>query len=135
LELTSRHPPLPPDELRRLSHLALIDLHRDGGNKDDTNRLNQDLADMLHMVRQVTTFAVESDDDRNGDDPSCSAHIYDTVRGVRATPLRPSPNREQEDAFQQQDEEQAREVWKNLLRPKTIRKGGGHVYFCHRHSG
>ena len=30
----------------------------------------------------------------------------------------------------EEDAEQATQVWNSLLRPKTIRKGGGHEYFA-----
>ncbi|KAG7360606.1 hypothetical protein IV203_035705 [Nitzschia inconspicua] len=132
LQLDSKQPPLPREDLDRLSRLALIDVH----NKSDDEReaLSQDLANMLHMIQQVTEFSkTNSDnnskmmkDDDKEDDLSCSSHIYDTVRGVSAAPLRKTAA---EDPLHAEDEQQSSEVWKKLLEPNTIRIGGTHRYF------
>ena len=52
LDLTSNRPRLPPEELKRLSRLALIDID----SITDKEGLEQDLANMLHMIDQVSTF-------------------------------------------------------------------------------
>jgi hypothetical protein len=129
LDLFSNHPPLPREELERLSRLALIDTS--GGDKEEQARLNQDLANMLHMIQQVTDY-YEQDDPTGGgcherEDPTCSSEIYDIVRGVSAAPLRLGVD---QDPLHEADAKQAQEVWDNLLQPKTIRKGGGHQYFA-----
>lgn len=134
LDLASKQPPLPREELDRLSRLALIDVAAAsaGGKEEEHRRLNQDLANMLHMVQQVTDYY--NDDDEGArrtadptDDVTCSSDIYDVVRGVSAAPLRKG---REEDPLQQDDAEQAKQVWTSLLLPKTTRKGGGHQYFA-----
>ncbi|KAG7357312.1 hypothetical protein IV203_002000 [Nitzschia inconspicua] len=134
LQLDSKQPPLPREDLDRLSRLALIDVH----NKSDDEReaLSQDLANMLHMIQQVTEFSKLNNDNNNKitmmkddnteDDLSCSSHIYDIVRGVSAAPLRKTAAA---DPLHAEDEQQSSEVWKKLLEPNTIRIGGTHCYF------
>jgi hypothetical protein len=137
LQLDSKQPPLPPKELDRLCRLALIDI--DTKSQEEKGALNQDLANMLHMIQQVKAFNNSSssysssidhtdvpmeDDDDDDDDPSCSSHIYDAVRGVTAAPLRTS-----NDPLAENDHEAKEVVWKSLLEPKTTRIGGGHYYF------
>jgi Asp-tRNA(Asn)/Glu-tRNA(Gln) amidotransferase C subunit len=114
LELTSKQPLIPEEELDRLSRLALINIE-----SSDREMLRQDLANMLHMVDQVSSYPLEDDDE---DEDA----IYDGVRGVTAAPLRKTA---EQDPLQQVDQEQAGKVWKSLLQPKTTRKGGGHEYF------
>jgi hypothetical protein len=156
LELTSQQPPLPKEELDRLSRLALIDMDRyKNQNENDQEPLNQDLANMLHMIKQVTDFttcnnknndnnknnnngelsSIDDDDDHGHDvsdvdtdvTGSSSDQIYDVVRGVSAAPLRKMSSK---DPLHKQDETQAKNVWDNLLEYKTVRKGGGHQYFA-----
>jgi hypothetical protein len=144
LDLFTNQPPLPPEELERLSRLALIDISNKSTN--ERAQLNQDLANMLHMIQQVTECnlndANNKDINNELDNASaassrraewdvdgaslCSSEIYDFVRGVSAAPLRKGTD---EDPLHQEDAKEAQEVWENLLQPKTIRKGGGHQYF------
>ena len=129
LDLTSKKPRLPPEELKRLSRLTLIDID---SIADDKNGLEQDLSNMLHMIDQVTYASnIEEGEDIGTDDDEKSsakaAEIYDIVRGVTSAPLRSSI---EDDPLQGKDQEQAESVWKNLLQPKTIRKGGRHEYFA-----
>jgi hypothetical protein len=136
LQLDSKQPPLPQEELDRLCRLALIDINNNTKSQEEKDSLNQDLANMLHMIQQVKSFNSSSSysssidhtnvpmEDDNDDDPSCSSHIYDTVRGVTAAPLRRS-----NDPLAENDHEAKEVVWKSLLQPKTTRLGGGHYYF------
>ena len=127
LDLTSNRPRLPPEELKRLSRLALIDID----SIPDKEGLEQDLANMLHMIDQVSTFEYkdekEADKDEDENDIDKAAEIYDIVRGVTSAPLRKSL---EDDPLQTEDQEQAENVWKSLLQPKTTRKGGRHEYFA-----
>jgi Asp-tRNA(Asn)/Glu-tRNA(Gln) amidotransferase C subunit len=137
LDLFTNQPPLPKEELERLCRLALIDISRK--TMDEQTKLNQDLANMLHMIQQVTEYCTSDDEldhtlttagHRDGDvdtTTSCSSEIYDFVRGVTAAPLRKGIDM---DPLHDDDAKQAQEVWDNLLQPKTIRKGGGHQYFA-----
>ena len=121
LELTSKQPLIPKEELQRLSCLALI-------NIESSNReiLQHNLANMLHMVDQVSSYNYhpllleDDDDDEFRDD------IYNGVRGVKMVPLQKNA---EEDPLQQVDQEEAGTVWKSLLQPNTTQKGGGHEYF------
>jgi hypothetical protein len=128
LDLTSKKPPIPPEELKRLSRLALIDIE----SMPDKERLGQDLANMLHMIDQVSRFdaaenyGFESQNHDNEADADRAAEIYDVVRGVTKAPLRKSVD---EDPLQTKDQAIAGDVWNSLLQPKTIRKGGRHDYF------
>eukprot|EP00980_Cylindrotheca_fusiformis_P013646 scaffold3513_cov102-Cylindrotheca_fusiformis.AAC.7 len=122
LNLTSKRPPVPPEELQRLAKLTLIDT--DSMSED----LSQELANMLHMIDQVSNFQIpkkEEEDDASDSDKA--AKIYDVVRGVTKAPLRKPPD---EDPLQAKDQETATNVWNSLLQPKTIRKGGRHHYFA-----
>lgn len=130
LDLSSKKPPLPPEELKRLSRLALIDIE----SMPDKEALIQDLSNMLHMIDQVSNFRFDEndiDESKTLDDDEANAEraakIYDVVRGVTKAPLRKSLD---EDPFQKQDQEIAHDVWNSQLKPKTIRKGGGHHYFA-----
>jgi hypothetical protein len=128
LDLTSKKPPIPPEELERLSRLALIDIE----SMPDKEGLRQDLANMLHMMDQVSSFYAaenESFESQNHDDQANAeraAEIYDVVRGVTKAPLRKSVD---EDPLQTKDQAIAGDVWNSLLQPKTTRKGGRHDYF------
>jgi hypothetical protein len=129
LELDAQHPKLDKLEVQRLSHRALIDITDDENSTSSTD-VEQDLANMMHMVQQVSDYTdtVESEsltsleDDKNG-------AIYDVVRGVTSAPLRSSPEK---DLLQEADQAQATDVWKNYLQPKTTSLGGGHEYFAIR---
>ena len=138
LELTSTHLPISQKELERLARLVLIDVSGNSNNNDDNNlnSLKQDLGNMLHMIQHVTEYDYQlptgksvagSRNDYSDDDLTCSARIYDTVRGVKTIPLRKGI---ETDPLQERDATQAQEVWEDFLRPKTIRRGGGHVYFA-----
>jgi hypothetical protein len=128
LDLTSKKPPIPPEELQRLSRLALIDIE----SMPDKEGLGQDLANMLHMIDQVSRFdaaekyGFESQNHDDEADADRAAEIYDVVRGVTKAPLRKSVD---EDPLQTKDQAIAGDVWNSLLQPKTIRKGGRHDYF------
>eukprot|EP00534_Pseudo-nitzschia_fraudulenta_P005055 CAMPEP_0201134878 /NCGR_PEP_ID=MMETSP0850-20130426/53007_1 /ASSEMBLY_ACC=CAM_ASM_000622 /TAXON_ID=183588 /ORGANISM="Pseudo-nitzschia fraudulenta, Strain WWA7" /LENGTH=104 /DNA_ID=CAMNT_0047405925 /DNA_START=734 /DNA_END=1048 /DNA_ORIENTATION=+ len=95
---------------------------------------------MFHMIEHVAEHdsraakgkdasrtRVYRDDSEHEDDPTSSAMVYDTVRGVRSIPLRKGIEK---DPLQNEDTEEARVVWEHLLQPKTIRRGGGHTYFA-----
>lgn len=140
LALTTSHPPISQKELERLARLALIDVsgNINNNNGDNLDLLKQDLGNILHMIQHVTEYEYQQStgnatiDTRNNrgddsDDAMCSARIYDTVRGVKAIPLRKGI---EDDSFQAEDALQAQEIWKHLLQPKTIRRGGGHIYFA-----
>jgi Asp-tRNA(Asn)/Glu-tRNA(Gln) amidotransferase C subunit len=126
LQLDAQHPPISSEELERLSRLALIDIN--SRTPEEKEKLNQDLANMLHMIQQVTDYQHSHDDNKNNtNDIFCSGEIYDSVRGVTSVPLRKNIT---EDPLQEKDTKQANEIWAALLEPKTIRKGGGHQYFA-----
>lgn len=140
LELTSSHPPIPQKELERLARLVLIEVSgiRNNNEGDSLESLKQDIGNMLHMIQHVTeydhrqstgkaTTERRNNRDNDSDEVMCSARIYDTVRGVKAIPLRKGI---EEDILQAQDAVQAQEIWEHFLQPKTIRRGGGHVYFA-----
>jgi hypothetical protein len=120
LELTSQHAKLPPDEVERLAHLALLDLYQ--LPKD----LEQDLANMMHMVQQVSDFV---EDPSNKalfiQDDDTGSFQYDFVRGVTAAPFRSA-----HDPPDAEDLEEASQVWETYLNPNTIRQGGAHQYFA-----
>mmetsp|Transcript_24686 Transcript_24686/g.60655 ORF Transcript_24686/g.60655 Transcript_24686/m.60655 type:complete len:209 (-) Transcript_24686:582-1208(-) len=125
LDLTSKRPPLPDEELDRLSKLALIDIK--AMKPGDQESLGQDLANMLHMIDQVTQYSNDDDDnvENQGEDNPAAAQIYDVVRGVTKAPLRTST-----DHLQAEDGEIAKDVWENMLQPNTKRMGGRHEYFA-----
>lgn len=115
LELSSSIAKLPEGELDRLAHRALLDTSKLPSD------LEQDLANMMHMVQQVSEYVQENPQMFPEDD----AQVYDFVRGVTAAPLR----KESDD---QEDREEAQQVWKSYLQPRTIRQGGSHQYFSIR---
>jgi hypothetical protein len=81
LRLTDDHPPLPGEEVRRLSRRALIHIDRD----DDEAR--RDLANMMHMVEQLSERSALWSSSSFGDtatDNDNDDSIYDMVRGVTA---------------------------------------------------
>jgi len=138
LELTSTHPPLPQEEFERLARLVLIDVssknneNNNDNYNDEMDTLRQDLGNMLHMIQHVTEYKYSpSPTGKHNNEqfpaPTYGGRIYDTVRGVKAIPLRKGITG---DPFQDRDATQAREVWEIFLRPKTVRKGGSHVYFA-----
>lgn len=125
LDLTSKKAPLPREELKRLSRLSLIDID----SMPERESLEQDLANMIHMIDQVSDFASNHDDFDQEDDVKSAARaakIYDNVRGVSSAPLRLSIK---DDPLQVEDQQQAKNVWNSLLKPKTTRVGGRHEYF------
>jgi hypothetical protein len=111
LQLTYNHPALPKEEVQRLSRRALIHIDE----HDDAAR--QDLANMMHMVEQVSAYSSAHMD---------ADEIYDEVRGVTAAPLRSSNNSTTTD---DDDREEAANVWQSQLQPNTIKVGGSHEYF------
>ncbi|CAJ1962530.1 unnamed protein product [Cylindrotheca closterium] len=133
LDLTAKRPPLPEEELDRLSKLALIDFKAMGPK--DQESLGQDLANMLHMIDQVTQYDDDEDNDNDNSDSGnddeniqAAAQIYDLVRGgLTKAPLRKSL---EQDHLQDKDEEIAKDVWEKMLQPKTKRMGGRHEYFA-----
>mmetsp|Transcript_11818 Transcript_11818/g.33940 ORF Transcript_11818/g.33940 Transcript_11818/m.33940 type:complete len:261 (-) Transcript_11818:216-998(-) len=146
LELTSPHNPIPRQEMERLTRLALIDVSGNRSNDNlDTLLLHQDLGNMLHMIQNVTEYryqqpqgettidtrskrdtSCDASCDASCDNIACSGKIYDSVRGVGAIPLR---KRITEDPLHEQDAVQAQEIRATFIQPKSIRRGGGHVYF------
>ena len=157
LELTLSHPPLPEEEFKKLARLVLLDVSSSSiisssSNDDNNDSLRQDLGNMLHMIQQVTEYQYppstkSSSSSRSGSNSSCNSNnvhdgydtvdsgatyddgskIYDAVRGVKAAPLRRGI---ENDPLQLSDAAQAQEVWENFVQPKTMRKGGSHVYFA-----
>lgn len=126
LDLGSQQEKLPKEELNRLSRLALLDL--DKLPKD----FEQDLANMMHMVDQVSDFVEQNPELFEKYNDESGEMIYDSVRGVTSVPFRetqedigtPSSKSEQD-----HDNEQADRVWEIYLEPNTIRQGGSHKYF------
>jgi hypothetical protein len=114
LELTSStHESIPQSELDRLSRQCLLIIPNE-------STIPQDLSNMLHMVRQVQSMSMSTDTTLLVPPASLtSVEIYDDVRGVTVAPLRDVP-----DPLEQQDNEQAQQVYKSLLQPKTKRLGG-----------
>ena len=155
LELTLSHPPLPEEEFKKLARLVLLDVSSSSSSSSNDNNndsLRQDLGNMLHMIQQVTEYQYppstkSSSSSRSGSNSSCNSNnvhdgydtvdsgatyddgskIYDAVRGVKAAPLRRGI---ENDPLQLSDAAQAQEVWENFVQPKTMRKGGSHVYFA-----
>lgn len=140
LELTSTHVPITQQELDRLARLVLVDMSENSSNSDDEtiDSLKQDLGDMLHMIQHVTEHDCQeiigkdvadarynNNDDK--DEPTGSATIYDTTRGVRGIPLRKGI---EEDPLQAQDASQAQVISETVLHSKMVRRGGGHEYFA-----
>ena len=142
LELKSNHPKLPKEEIQRLSHRALIQIIENNNTEGDDEQqqlqleqeqLEQDLANMMHMVELVSNFNdhhVQEDDDEaaaeESDNDESGVNIYDSVRGVTSAPLRRNSIAQQQ---QQQDQHEANEVWKAQLQPNTTKVGGSHEYF------
>lgn len=135
LELTSTHVPITQQELEKLARLVLVDMSANSSDGDDktTDSLKQDLGDMIHMIQHVTdcqeSIGKGVTDARNNknDDPTASAAIYDTARGVRGIPLRKVI---EEDPLQAQDASQAQVISETVLHSKMVRRGGGHEYFA-----
>jgi hypothetical protein len=134
LELTSTHVPITQQELEKLARLVLVDMSANSSDGDDktTDSLKQDLGDMIHMIQHVTdcqeSIGKGVADARNNknDDPTASAAIYDTARGVRGIPLRKVI---EEDPLQAQDASQAQVISETVLHSKMVRRGG-HEYFA-----
>lgn len=145
LQLERQHPKLPMNEIHRLAHQTLLDIHR------LPPTMEQDVANMMHMLQEVVTTVekqhLELFDKHpcNNDDDDDDVWMYDFVRGVTAAPMRQTMDMEPEadnnhsddndthfdnddDKYNQQ--QQAESVWKNYLEPKTIRQGGAHQYFA-----
>lgn len=121
LDLTSKHDKLPREELERLSHLALLDLNQ------LPDHLEQDLANMMHMVQQVSDFVRDNPALFEEYDDETGTLTYDFVRGVTAAPLRDST--ECTDSELQDDETEAARVWESYLEANTVLQGGAHKYF------
>ena len=141
-------PPISDEELKKLCKRALLHFTPE---ELESSSIRQDLANMMHMINQLEEFQ-KSNDDSDGDDGEASemdhVMIYDMVRGVTSAPLRKDAvpvsynsdsqaNNKSTDgidnddvkAEEEKDKIQAHQVWKNILQPKTIRRGGGHEYF------
>ena len=125
LELTKTHTKLPPQEMERLARLSLLDLEQ--LRQDTDEDLEQDLANMMHMVQQVSDYVAKNNllDEEEMDESQAAQHIYDSVRGVTAAPLRSKDD----DSLQEVDQAHAENVWESYLAPNTIRQGGSHHYF------
>ena len=121
LNLNSTQDKLPRKELERLSHLALLDV------KQLPDDLEQDLANMMHMVQQVSDFVEVNPELFQEYDDNTGVSTYDFVRGVTAAPLRGDTTEREE--FELHDEEEAVRVWDSYLEPNTVRQGGAHKYF------
>lgn len=137
LELTSTHTAITQQELKRLTRLVLVDVSK---NYEDEiiDSTKQDLGNMLNMIQHVTmrdcqeSIGDDIDDSNSTDldekpDPTGNATIYDTVRGVRAMPLRTVINL---DPLQAKDDPQALDILEKTLDVKMVRRGGGHKYFA-----
>jgi Asp-tRNA(Asn)/Glu-tRNA(Gln) amidotransferase C subunit len=105
LKLTDPIDPVTPEELQTLAKRALLDI-------SDNKKIRQDLATMIHFLRQLERVKGRT---------MTACDIYDIPRGVTKAPLRTgvaTPNETKE----------AKQVYKSLLQPKTIQQGG-HEYF------
>ena len=131
-------PPISDEELQKLCKRALLHFTPE---ELESSSIRQDLANMMHMINQLQEF---HDDNLEGDIDTDMDHvmIYDHVRGVTSAPLRDDPivttgGSGDDDAEvvqakakeEEYDAHQAKQVWENMLQPKTIRRGGGHEYF------
>lgn len=112
LELTSKAEPVSMQELERLARKSLLDVSK----LKDTDALRRDLSNMLHCLEQVR--------DTNLPDSLSDEQVYDVPRGVTAAPLRSASN----DAYKEEEAEEAKHVWETLLKPKTKQRGA-HSYF------
>ena len=121
LNLNSTQDKLPREEMERLSRLALLDV------KQLPDDLEQDLANMMHMVQQVSDFVAANPELFEDYDDSTGVSTYDFVRGVTAAPLR-GVTTEREELGLHEEKEAAR-VWESYLEPNTVRQGGAHKYF------
>ena len=137
LELTSTHTAVPQQELKRLARLVLVDVSK---NFEDEiiDSMKQDLGNMLKMIQHVTMRDCQESmgddiDNLNGidldgkPDPTGNATIYDTVRGLRAMPLRKVINL---DPLHAKDAPQALDILGKTFDAKMVRRGGGHKYFA-----
>ena len=124
LELDFKHAKLPPDQVQRLAHLALLDLDQ-LLLPNSKNDLEQDLGNMMHMVEQVSDFVKDPSNKELFTIPQVDdAFQYDYVRGVTSAPYRSV--QAPPDA---QDLEDAARVWGTYLEPSTTLQGGSHQYF------
>jgi Asp-tRNA(Asn)/Glu-tRNA(Gln) amidotransferase C subunit len=118
------------EELQKLSRRSLLLFSK---TQLESSTLRQDLSNMMHMINQLQSFQNEKDTDQQGallPLELSDVEIYDAVRGVTSAPLRSSDRVDgDEDDTQQQQQQQHQQVWDKLLRPKMIRKGGGHEFF------
>jgi hypothetical protein len=121
------------EELHKLSRRSLLLFSK---AQLESSTLRQDLSNMMHMINQLQSFQDEKDTGKQGTMPLelSDVEIYDAVRGVTSAPLRSSDRGGDDDEYdtQQQKHHQQQkhqQVWDKLLRPKMIRKGGGHEYF------
>jgi hypothetical protein len=120
LQLDQKHEPVSITELAVLAKRALISLPLLDSMKR-TDQLRQDLGNMLHMIRQVQGFA------ETAEESLTDADIYDRPRGVRAAPVR-GVHGDENEARVTLEQEEARQVWETLLKPKTTALGS-HSYF------
>ncbi|KAI2494952.1 hypothetical protein MHU86_19553 [Fragilaria crotonensis] len=110
LNLTSSSEPISEEELKILASRACVDLDHIA----DTTRLRRDVSNMLHCMEHVMSI----------DLPDMTAEeIYDAPRRLTAAPVR------KEIKATDEEKEEAKQVWKELLQCKTI-KYGGHEYFA-----
>ena len=114
LQLDQKHEPVTRTELSVLAKRALISLPI-LDQMERTEQLQQDLGNMIHMIRQVQDFAQQDET------PLTDADTYDRPRGVEA--IRPMST-ERDD----REEIEAKQVWESLLKPKTTAVGA-HSYF------
>lgn len=112
LELSSSTgEPVSMQELERLARKSLLDVSK----LKDTDALRRDLANMLHCLEQVREVNLPNLSDED---------VYDVPRGVTAAPLRSATT----DAFAEEEEKEAKQVFESLLKPKTMQRGA-HAYF------
>eukprot|EP00934_Nitzschia_sp_Nitz4_P000849 Nitzschia sp. Nitz4//scaffold139_size61406//7918//8421//NITZ4_006446-RA/size61406-processed-gene-0.48-mRNA-1//1//CDS//3329535810//849//frame0 len=117
LDLQVSHDPPSSDTVQAWADRALLE------SGDQDTQLQQDLANMMHMLQQVTNHpsleeaSVEALDD---------VEIYDAVRGVGSARVRAVEEREVSANIMSAATQQ---VWDSYLEPRTIRQGGAHQYF------
>ena len=110
LQLSSSKDPVSMEELERLAQKTLLDVSK----LQDPNSLRKDLANMLHCLEQVRDVSLPDLSD---------AEVYDVPRGVTAAPLRNS-----RDVWREEEQKEAKQVWKSLLKHKIVQRGA-HSYF------
>ena len=116
LKLSSKDVSIVSDEdLQRWTRQSNLDLSQIA--PQEQQRLRQDLASMLHMIQTIQSVNVAEN--------LTDIDLYDVPRGLADTPKRPSLA----DKDAERLDEEAKQVYDSILKPKTTRIGG-HEYFA-----